>query len=124
MDVAFPCPFLVGADMELCARPRGHRGRHKPGRGELPEITGRTLERLNRRFGHIMADKQPWWRRKARCPSCRTVIDGVERGAPIGPILVAYGQLGPVAEVISQYEIRFTPCGHQFLRVMRAKDFR
>lgn len=123
-SAVLPCPFLVGG--QLCSKPRGHRWRHKPGpREEVPEISGRRLDCLGRRFGLLGDQPRGWWERKARCPACRAVITGIDLGAPTGPVLVAaHGERGPCVDVVSEYEVRFWPCGHRFRRVMRPKDFR
>ena len=98
-----------------------------PGPGTRPAAPLRSLPHfVPLSFGAVLGDQpRRWWQPKARCPGCRTVIERVERGAPIGPVLIrTYGQPGPCAEVITEYEVRFLPGGHRFRRIMRATDLR
>jgi hypothetical protein len=114
-DQSMPCPYLAGG--QLCSRPRGHRGRHQP---QVPEV---STWRLSWILGGL-ADPA-WWRPRPRCPECRTAITGCTRGTPAGPVVVPAGQgPGPCAEVISEYPVTLGPCGHQFRRIMRTKDYR
>jgi hypothetical protein len=114
-DPPMPCPYLAGG--QLCTRPRGHRGRHQP---QVPEISARRLQRIRDRFY-----ARAWWQPPPRCPRCRAVVEGLTRGDMTGPTIIPADQgPGPCAEVISEYPVTLGPCGHQFRRIMRTKDYR
>jgi hypothetical protein len=86
---------------------------------QVPEISARRLLYLRDRFSG-----RAWWQRQPRCPRCRTIVESFTRGDMTGPVVVPTGQgPGPCAEVISEYPVWLGPCGHQFRRIMRAKDY-
>lgn len=106
-----PCPYIAGGGLELCCKPAGHRGLHRPGdlvAGQVPVISERRARRI---CGRIRAAMQPGSRLflKPRCPGCHTVAASFHQGTPTSPTLT-----GDTGQVVREWDLSFGPCGHTF----------